>query len=100
MAYSNEDNIYLALYANWKNAADTALYGDWAVNLMRKMAHLSTGIQLADEGLHKRTARFLSDKQFKKIQDIRTERDPNKLFHEWHSRPDIKQEQSNLIINH
>ncbi len=89
MAYSNEDNIYIALYSNWKNAADTALYGDWAVNMMQEMAHMSTGIQLADEGLHKRTAPFLSDKNLAKIQGIRAERDPNGLFYEWHSRPDL-----------
>jgi hypothetical protein len=56
---------------------------------MRKMQHLSTGIQLADENLHKRTASFLSDKNLKKIQDIRVEKDPNGLFYEWHSRPEI-----------
>lgn len=89
MVYSNEDAIYLALYGNWKNAADTPKYADWAANLMRQMSHLSTGIQLADEGLHKRTAPFLSDANLKKIQQIRGERDPNGLFHEWHSRPEI-----------
>ncbi len=90
MAYSNEDNVYLALYANWKNASDTGKYGDWAANLMQKMSHMSTGIQLADEGLHKRTAPFLSDENLKKMQEIRAERDPKGLFHEWHSRPEIK----------
>ena len=43
----------------------------------------------ADEGLHKRTAPFLSDKNLAKIQGIRVERDPNSLFYEWHSRPDL-----------
>ncbi len=90
MVYSNEDAIYLSLYGAWKNAADTAKYADWAVKIMQKMSHLSTGIQLADEGLHKRTAPFLSDPNLKKIQQIRAERDPEGLFHEWHSRPEIK----------
>ena len=89
MVYSNEDNIYIALYGTWKAAADTVKYGDWAAGMMRKMDHLSTGIQLADEGLHKRTAPFLSDANLKKIQGIRAERDPNGLFYEWHSRPEI-----------
>ncbi|WP_020596248.1 DAPG hydrolase family protein [Spirosoma panaciterrae] len=91
MAYSNEDNTYLALYGNWQNAEDTATYGDWAANMMRQMAHLSTGIQLADEGLHKRTAPFLSDGHLKKLQQIRAQRDPNGLFYEWHSRPAINE---------
>ncbi|GAB4045335.1 DAPG hydrolase family protein [Spirosoma litoris] len=90
MAYSNEDNTYLALYSTWENAEDTPKYGNWAANMMRQMAHLSTGIQLADEGLHKRTAPFLSDSHLKKVQEIRAQRDPNGLFYEWHSRPVIK----------
>ncbi len=87
MAYSNEDNIYLALYANWANANDTAKYENWAPNIMSKMAHLSTGIQLADEGLHKRSFKFLSAENMKKLQAIRKVRDPHGLFHEWHSFP-------------
>ena len=86
MAYSNEDKIYLALYGTWKNSADTAKYGDWAANMMQKMSHLSTGIQLADEGLHKRPGKFLSEKNYIKLQEIRKNRDPHNLFHEWHSR--------------
>jgi hypothetical protein len=87
MAYSKEDDIYLALYANWSNPADTAKYGDWAPAMMQKMAHLSTGIQLADEGLHKRAAAFLSSSHFERIQQIRAQRDPEGLFYEWHSKP-------------
>lgn len=88
MAYSKEDAIYLALYATWKSAADTAKYGDWAAHMMQKMAHLSTGIQLADEGLHKRTAPFMSDDHLRRFQAIRAQRDPNAIFHEWHSKPE------------
>ncbi len=88
MAYSKEDNIYLALYANWKNAGDTAKYGNWAAGMMQKMAHLSTGIQLADEGLHKRTSPFLSEANLKKVQEIRTVHDPESRFHTWHSWPE------------
>ncbi|MEM1119630.1 MAG: FAD-binding protein [Bacteroidota bacterium] len=87
MAYSNEDNIYLSLYSCWKNPADTSIYGDWASNMMRKMEHLSTGIQLADEALHKRTFTFMAEENLKRVQAIRAERDPSGVFHEWHSRP-------------
>jgi FAD/FMN-containing dehydrogenase len=86
MAFSMEDNIYIALYGAWKNAADTPKYGDWATNWMQKMAPLGTGIQLADESLHTRTARFLSDAHLARLQGIRQQRDPNKVFQEWHSK--------------
>lgn len=87
MAYSNEDNIYMSLYSCWKDPANTGLYGDWASNMMKKMEHLSTGIQLADEALHKRTMTFMKDENLAKVQAIRAERDPGGLFHEWHSKP-------------
>ncbi len=87
MAYSKEDDIYLSLYSCWKNASDTGIYGNWASEMMRKMEHLATGIQLADEALHKRTASFMSQENLNKVQTIRTERDPQGIFYEWHSKP-------------
>ncbi|MEM8892877.1 MAG: FAD-binding oxidoreductase, partial [Bacteroidota bacterium] len=88
MAYSKEDNIYLSLYSCWKNPADTAKYGNWASETLKKMQHLSSGIQLADEGLHKRTDSFMATEKLNKVQKIRAERDPGGLFHEWHSKPE------------
>ncbi|MEM9849204.1 MAG: FAD-binding protein, partial [Bacteroidota bacterium] len=88
MAYSSEDNIYLSLYSCWKNPADTAKYGNWASDTLKNMQHLSSGIQLADEGLHKRTDQFMTKEKFEKVQLIRSQRDPSGLFHEWHSKPE------------
>jgi hypothetical protein len=51
------------------------------------MNHLSTGIQLADEGLHKRTSPFVANENLAKLDQIRAERDKNGLFNAWHSRP-------------
>lgn len=93
MAYSQEDKIYIALYGCWKNKKHTDLYANWAANMMKKMEHLSTGIQLADEGLHKRPAQFMSDDNLRKVQQIRAERDPSGLFFEWHSKPQMPSEE-------
>jgi hypothetical protein len=87
MAFSMEDKIYLALYGCWKNAKDNAKYEHWASDIMSEMSHLAKGVQLADEGLHKRTAPFVSADHLHKLDLIRAVRDPGKLFHEWHSRP-------------
>ncbi|MEY4927784.1 MAG: hypothetical protein RI894_2220 [Bacteroidota bacterium] len=87
MAFSVEDQTYLALYGCYKTAAETEKYGTWASEQVGKMAHLSTGIQLADEGLHLRSGRFLSDANRQKMSEIRYERDRNGLFNEWHSSP-------------
>jgi FAD/FMN-containing dehydrogenase len=87
MAYSKEDNIYLALYSCWKNAKDTEKYNFWAANMIGEMQHLSAGIQLADEGLHKRTDHFMAPENLKRVQEIRAKRDPHGVFFEWHSKP-------------
>jgi FAD binding domain len=89
MAFSMEDQIYLALYGSWKSAADSPKYVNWATDHMKKMAHLATGIQLADENLHNRTARFVKDDNLKKLDFIRSQRDPTGVFNEWHSRPQV-----------
>lgn len=87
MAYSKEDKIYLALYGCWKNEKDTAKYGHWASERLREMQHLSSGIQLADEGLHRRTDHFMSPDHLSRVQAIRAKRDPLGVFYEWHSKP-------------
>lgn len=89
MAFSMEDKIYLALYGSWASKKDTPLYGSWATDWMREMSHLASGIQLADENLHNRPARFVSDTHLKKLDEIRATRDPKSVFFEWHSRPEL-----------
>ncbi len=86
MAFSMENKTYLALYGCWATAADTEKYGNWASEQVKKMEHFSTGIQLADEGLHQRPDRFVSDVHLRKLDEIRAVRDKNGLFNEWHSR--------------
>ena len=86
MAFSMEDNIYFALYGAWSSPKDTPQYEGWATGHAKRMEHLATGIQLADENLHRRTARFLSDENLKKLTEIRSQRDPTGLFIEWHSK--------------
>lgn len=89
MAFSMEDNIFLSLYGAWKNPEDTSKYETWATDLMKKYSHFETGIQLADESLHTRTARFVSDENLQKLIEIRAKHDKENLFNEWHSKPKI-----------
>jgi FAD binding domain len=89
MAFSMEDKIYIALYGAWKSPKDTPQYGHWATDHLNKMAHLGSGIQLADENLHNRTARFVADDHLQKLDAIRAQRDESGLFNAWHSRPKV-----------
>jgi hypothetical protein len=86
MAFSVEDQIYIALYGAWKSPQDSPRYANWAADWMQKMAPLSSGIQLADEGLHRRPARFIAEDNMQKLDSIRAKRDPEGLFNAWHSR--------------
>ena len=54
MAYSVEDDTYIALYGVWQDPADDDANVAWATERMREMEHLASGIQLADENLGRR----------------------------------------------
>jgi len=89
MAYSIEADIYLALYGSWNDAtgpADEAKYADWARTNMAAMSHLATGIQLADENLGQRPARFATDEAMARLDKARAAYDPDGLFNSWMGR--------------
>jgi FAD/FMN-containing dehydrogenase len=87
MAYSVEDETYIALYAVGSDPADDAANLAWAEDNMRAMEHLASGIQLADENLGRRPARFLSDAHCERVDRVRAQYDPDGLFHSWMGAP-------------
>jgi FAD/FMN-containing dehydrogenase len=87
MAFSMEDELYLALYAVWNDAADDAKYVAWPVERMRELAPHAKGIQLADENLGQRAARFVSDAHLARLDAARAAHDPSGRFHPWMGRP-------------
>jgi len=86
MAYSLEDEIYLAMYTVWKDPADDDKYSDWARSNMAGMEHLQTGVQLADENLGERPAKFMTDENMARLDRIRAEYDPDGRFYPWMGR--------------
>ncbi|MFD5430238.1 FAD-binding oxidoreductase [Streptomyces sp. NPDC127084] len=87
MAYSMEDDTYIALYSVWQDALDDEHYGDWARYHMAEMAPLATGIQLADENLGQRPAQFASKTAMSRLDLVRATYDPEGRFHSWMGRP-------------
>jgi FAD/FMN-containing dehydrogenase len=87
MAYSMEDNGYIATYAVWDDAARDSEYVDWPTERMRAMESCQTGIQLADENLGRRPAPFVGDVQLARIDELRAKWDPDERFHSWMGRP-------------
>jgi FAD/FMN-containing dehydrogenase len=86
MAFSVEDEIYLALYTVWEDPADDERYRDWSASNMAAMSHLATGIALADENLGRRPARFITDANMARLDEVRAAYDPDGRFHSWMGR--------------
>lgn len=86
MAYSVEDDTYIALYAVWGDAAEDEANVAWATERMREMEGLASGIQLADENLGQRPARFAGEQNMARLDEVRALYDPDGLFHPWMGR--------------
>jgi len=87
MAYSVEDDTYIALYGVWQDPAEDESNVAWVSDRMGEMADLASGIQLADENLGRRPARFMSDEHMERLDELRARRDPSGRFHAWMGRP-------------
>jgi FAD/FMN-containing dehydrogenase len=87
MAFSKQDDLYIALYAVWQDAAEDAAHQAWVTDHMRSLERFSSGIQLADENLGARPFRFLADANFARLQELRAKHDPAGLFHSYMGLP-------------
>lgn len=86
MAFSMEDEIYIALYGAWKDASDDARYDSWSTERMRELSPLASGCQLADENLGRRPARFMAERNLARLDQIRGERDAAARFYPYMGR--------------
>ena len=80
MAFSVEGRAYIATYAIWPDAADDDRHRDWVVRHTNRLAAVGKGVYLGDTDFTRRADRFLSDENFRRLQDIRARRDPDGLF--------------------
>ena len=87
MAFSVEDDTYIAAYGVWDDPGLDGANERWATERMEAMEHLATGIQLADENLARRTGRFMTDANYERYDQVRDRYDPDGLFCTWASRP-------------
>jgi len=87
MAYSVEDETYIAVYGATADPGRDGAIAEWSTERMREMESFSTGIQLADENLGRRPARFVSDENLRRLDEVRAAYDPDGVFHPWMGRP-------------
>jgi hypothetical protein len=88
MAYSLEDETYIAMYGLWSDPADETTVTDWVLRGITDLAPLSSGIQLADENLARRSAPFMARPNRERLEVLRREHDPARRFHTYGDVPD------------
>jgi hypothetical protein len=79
-AISVQGKLYLAAFAGWLDPDADERFLAWPVEQMRRLEPLSKGIQLADENLIGRPARYLSDENNRRLEELRERYDPDGLF--------------------
>jgi FAD/FMN-containing dehydrogenase len=86
MAFSQEHRTYLALYCGLGKGVDESKHANWATEHMKELEPFSRGIQLADENLARRPAKFVSDVNMTRLDQARAKYDPQGRFHPWMGR--------------
>jgi FAD/FMN-containing dehydrogenase len=90
MAFSIEANVYLATYVIYQDAADDERYRGWVHDGMAELAHLGVGVYLGDTDFTKRGDRFMSDRNYGRLQEIRAARDPDGMFCSYLAGPGVE----------
>jgi FAD/FMN-containing dehydrogenase len=74
---------YLAGFSAWIPGDDEGPHRRWLVEKIGAMDHLSKGIQLADENLLDRPARYFTDEASARLEAVRDRYDPDRLFYSY-----------------
>ncbi len=81
MAFSVQGKLWLTYYAISTDPELDRRNQDLVTRRVAGLNEFSKGIQLADENLAMRPARFMSIDNFKRLESIRQEYDPHRSFH-------------------
>ena len=87
MAFSQQDDLYVALYAVWEKSSEDERHQSWVTEHMRSLEPLASGIQLADENLGRRPFRFMAEANLARLEALRSRHDPDGLFHSYMGLP-------------
>jgi FAD binding domain len=83
MAFSMQTEIYYASYVIWENAEEDEKNKTWLKNLMNHIAPITAGQYLGDSDFTAHSRKFISDKNYEKLEQIRANRDPKGVFHSY-----------------
>jgi hypothetical protein len=80
MAFSVEAEVYIATYTIYTDPADDARYSEWVHRRTAGLAIYGAGVYLGDTDFTRRNDRFMSDQAYRRLDEIRAERDPSGRF--------------------
>jgi hypothetical protein len=76
MALSLQSEVYFSVYTLWATPEEDASCREWLLNEMRRMQPFSTGYYLGDSDIPTRSAKFMIDENFRRLQALREIYDP------------------------
>jgi FAD/FMN-containing dehydrogenase len=76
MAFSLQSEAYVAVYTIWEKSEDDAHCRGWLKDHMQRMEPLSDGFYLGDSDIPTRSARFMADENYRKLEELRAVWDP------------------------
>jgi FAD/FMN-containing dehydrogenase len=82
-AFSVQSPLYISAGVIWDDERDDDRCIAWPGDQMRRFEKHSVGIQLAEENLINRPARFLSDENLARLERLRAKYDPTGIFHSY-----------------
>ncbi len=88
MAFSLQSEIYFASYVLWEDESDDEKNKAWQKNIMQRIQPVTLGQYLGDSDLTVLQRKFISEAHWKKLESIRSLRDPNRRFHSYLAKKD------------
>lgn len=80
MAFSVEGNVYIATYAIFADPAKDEHYRSWVHDRIGAIAQRGEGVYVGDTDFTRRPDRFMSEANFKRLEQLRAKWDPDGLF--------------------
>ncbi len=89
MAFSLQTEIYFASYVIWEDEVDDEKNKTWLKGIMHGIEPITAGQYLGDSDFTAHQRKFISDKNYEKLEQIRAKRDPNGRFHSYLADKDV-----------
>jgi FAD/FMN-containing dehydrogenase len=80
MAFSMEGNVYIAVYAMNDDPSDDDRVRGWVNDRIADLAPVSKGLYLGDSDFMHRSAKFMNDANYARVESLRDVWDPSRLF--------------------